>query len=239
MNQQLNPNPNQRERDRRQPYNYGVKPDRPIQSDITISSGSSQPPSSDLGSSRMLQIVTSMSQRISESENDLSKLSKVSKDRPSSAVLLFYSTPPHSILTAPQRPPQFPPPTPQDLSSLTNNQASVNMKLASFPTMQQMASLKQQFESNTTVMNEAATNANQAHVEVNKLGLQLFEQNTKVNSLVELGKDFDKSSMQLDSLRLEVDELKGSQPMLKSIDNDVSQFRREFHARLAEESEFR
>ncbi|GMH80936.1 hypothetical protein TL16_g08757 [Triparma laevis f. inornata] len=202
MNQQLNPNPNQRERDRRQPNNYGVKPDRPIQSNITISSGSSQPPSSDSGSSRMLQIVTSMSQRISESENDLSKLSK-------------------------------------DLSSLTNNQASVNMKLASFPTMEQMASLKQQFESNTTVMNEAATNANQAHVEVNKLGLQLFEQNTKVNSLVELGKDFDKSSMQLDSLRLEVDELKGSQPMLKSIDNDVSQFRREFHARLAEESEFR
>ncbi|GMI10887.1 hypothetical protein TrVE_jg638 [Triparma verrucosa] len=127
----------------------------------------------------------------------------------------------------------------KDLSSLTNNQASMNMKLASFPTMEQLASLKQQFESNTTVMNEAATNANQAHVEVNKLGLQLFEQNTKINGLVELGKDFDKSSMQLDSLRLEVDELKGSQPMLKSIDNDVSQFRREFHSRLAEESEFR
>lgn len=45
--------------------------------------------------------------------------------------------------------------------------------------------------------------------------------------------------MLLDSLRLSVDELKSSQPMLKSIDNEISNFRREFHARLADDSEFR
>ena len=143
-----------------------------------------------------------MSQRITESENGLSKLNK-------------------------------------EASTLTNNQASLNMKLASFPTMEQLASLKQQFESNTTLMNEATSNANTAHVEVNKLGLKLFEQDTKISSMVELGKEFDKSSMMLDALRLDLDEMKSSMPMLKSIDNDVSQFRREFHSRLAEESEFR
>ena len=105
--------------------------------------------------------------------------------------------------------------------------------------MEQLASLKQQFESNTVLMNEATNNANNAHVEVNKLGLKLFEQDTKINSMVELGKEFDKSSMMLDSLRLDLDEMKSSMPMLKSIENDVSQFRREFHSRLAEESEFR
>lgn len=125
------------------------------------------------------------------------------------------------------------------LSSLHNGQSSMEMKVSSLPTMNQLADLKQQLESNTVLMNEAAKKSNEAMMEANKLGLQLFEQNAQLNQLSELGKDFEKSSMLLDALRLNVDEIKSSQPMIKSIDNEISNFRREFHTRLADESEFR
>ncbi|GMH50735.1 hypothetical protein TrRE_jg7165 [Triparma retinervis] len=125
------------------------------------------------------------------------------------------------------------------LAGLHNSHSSMEMRLSSLPTMKQLSDLKQQLEGNTVLMNEAAKKSNEAVMEANKLGLQLYEQNTRLGQLQEQGKDFEKSSMLLDSLKLSVDEIKSSQPMIKSIDNEISNFRREFHARLADDSEFR
>lgn len=78
------------------------------------------------------------------------------------------------------------------LSSLHTGHSSMEMRVSSLPTMKQLADLKQQLEGNTVLMNEAAKKSNEAMMEANKLGLQLYEQNTALGQLQELGKDFEK-----------------------------------------------
>ena len=96
------------------------------------------------------------------------------------------------------------------LSTLANSHSSMNMKVSSLPTSSQLNDLKQQLESNTALVNEASKKSNDSMVEVSKVSLQLFEQNNKLSQMEELSKDFEQTSMVLDSLRLNVDELKVS-----------------------------
>jgi len=93
--------------------------------------------------------------------------------------------------------------------------------------------------SDKQTLNTSNTLAGNATKEVNKLGLQLFEQQTKLNSLLDLGNSLNQSTMLLDQLSLAVDDLKSSQPNVSEIMNEVNGFRREFHAKHQEEAEFR
>jgi hypothetical protein len=126
-----------------------------------------------------------------------------------------------------------------NLDVLNNNQSQLQMTVSSLPTAEQLADLKMQLESQKQTLGSSTALANSAQQEVNKLGLQVFEQQTKLTSLLDMGKSLEQSSMLMDELRLTVDEMKQNQPNVKSMENDVSSFRREFHSRLAEESEFR
>jgi len=93
--------------------------------------------------------------------------------------------------------------------------------------------------SDKQTLNTSNTLAGNATKKVNKLGLQLFEQQTKLNSLLDLGNSLNQSTMLLDQLSLAVDDLKSSQPNVSEIMNEVNGFRREFHAKHQEEAEFR
>jgi len=69
-----------------------------------------------------------------------------------------------------------------------------------------------------------ASNSNNA---VEKLSLQMFEHDTKMQQVQDSARTFDQNSVVIDELRLAVDELKAGAPLLANVDRDVTDFRRE------------
>ncbi len=159
-------------------------------------------PDPDSSSSKLLSLVSAISNRLSSSEDQMSSLEA-------------------------------------NLDALNSNQSSLSLQISNMPTNDIITDLKLSIESTKSTLAEASKSAAAATADVNKLGLQVFEQQTNINSVLDLSKTVEQSNMVLDNLRLSVDELNSDRPMIKSIDNDISTFRREFHSRLAEESEFR